>query len=105
MTIAALKALCSQIPWCEPAVLESVLELALEIAAGPERSSPLARQTSGAKTREREKGGAHVDTVDTDRSRRSRINDQRAGARHRAIVAAKEHVECDAGRRWVLFDD
>ncbi|HEU4891716.1 MAG TPA: diadenylate cyclase [Vicinamibacterales bacterium] len=32
MTIAALKALCSQIPWCEPAVLESVLELALEIA-------------------------------------------------------------------------
>ena len=32
MTIAALKALCSRIPWCEPAVLESVLELALEIA-------------------------------------------------------------------------
>ena len=24
MTIAALKALCSRIPWCEPAVLESV---------------------------------------------------------------------------------
>ena len=32
MTLAALKALCSRIPWCEPAVLESVLELALEIA-------------------------------------------------------------------------
>lgn len=32
MTIAALKALCARIPWCEPAVLESVLELALEIA-------------------------------------------------------------------------
>ncbi|HEU4690497.1 MAG TPA: diadenylate cyclase [Vicinamibacterales bacterium] len=32
MTIAALKALCSRIRWCEPAVLESVLELALEIA-------------------------------------------------------------------------
>jgi DNA integrity scanning protein DisA with diadenylate cyclase activity len=31
MTLAALKALCSRIPWCEPAVLESVLELALEI--------------------------------------------------------------------------
>ena len=32
MTIAALKALCSGIPWCEPTVLESALELALEIA-------------------------------------------------------------------------
>jgi len=32
MTIAALKTLCAQISWCEPAVLESVLELALEIA-------------------------------------------------------------------------
>jgi DNA integrity scanning protein DisA with diadenylate cyclase activity len=32
MTIAALKNLCSRIPWCEPAVLESALELALEIA-------------------------------------------------------------------------
>ena len=32
MTIAALRTLCSQIPWCEPAVLESALELALEIA-------------------------------------------------------------------------
>jgi len=32
MTIAALKTLCARIPWCEPAVLESVLELALEIA-------------------------------------------------------------------------
>ena len=32
MTIAALKALCLRISWCEPAVLESVLELALEIA-------------------------------------------------------------------------
>ncbi len=32
MTIAALRTLCSQIPWCEPAVLESTLELALEIA-------------------------------------------------------------------------
>jgi DNA integrity scanning protein DisA with diadenylate cyclase activity len=32
MTIAALKALCSRISWCEPAVLESVLELGLEIA-------------------------------------------------------------------------
>ena len=32
MTIAALKALCSRISWCQPAVLESVLELALEIA-------------------------------------------------------------------------
>ena len=28
MTIAALKALCSRISWCQPAVLESVLELA-----------------------------------------------------------------------------
>ena len=32
MTIAALKTLCSRVPWCEPAVLESALELALEIA-------------------------------------------------------------------------
>jgi diadenylate cyclase len=32
MTIAALKALCSRISWCQPAVLESALELALEIA-------------------------------------------------------------------------
>jgi DNA integrity scanning protein DisA with diadenylate cyclase activity len=32
MTIAAVKALCSRIPWCEPAVLELSLELALEIA-------------------------------------------------------------------------
>ena len=32
MTIAALKQLCSRIPWCEPDVLESTLELALEIA-------------------------------------------------------------------------
>jgi DNA integrity scanning protein DisA with diadenylate cyclase activity len=32
MTIAALRTLCSRIPWCEPAVLESALELALEIA-------------------------------------------------------------------------
>src|SRR4029453_19169941 len=32
MTISALKALCSRIPWCDPAVLGSVLELALEIA-------------------------------------------------------------------------
>lgn len=32
MTISALKTLCSRIPWCEPALLESTLELALEIA-------------------------------------------------------------------------
>jgi hypothetical protein len=32
MTIAAVNALCSRIPWCKPAVLESVLEPALEIA-------------------------------------------------------------------------
>ena len=32
MTIAALRTLRAQIPWCEPAVLESALELALEIA-------------------------------------------------------------------------
>lgn len=32
MTIAALKTLSSRIPWCEPALLESALELALEIA-------------------------------------------------------------------------
>jgi DNA integrity scanning protein DisA with diadenylate cyclase activity len=32
MTIAALNTLCSRISWCEPAILESVLELALEIA-------------------------------------------------------------------------
>ena len=32
MTIAALRTLCAQIPWCEPPVLESALELALEIA-------------------------------------------------------------------------
>lgn len=32
MTIAALEALSSRIPWSEPAVLESVFELALEIA-------------------------------------------------------------------------
>jgi hypothetical protein len=43
MTIAALKALCSRIRWCEPAVLESVLELALEIAREgcAERPAPL----------------------------------------------------------------
>jgi DNA integrity scanning protein DisA with diadenylate cyclase activity len=32
MTSAALKTFCSRIPWCEPPVLESALELALEIA-------------------------------------------------------------------------
>lgn len=32
MTMASLRTFCSRIPWCEPAVLESVLELALEIA-------------------------------------------------------------------------
>ena len=32
MTMPSLKILCSRIPWCEPTVLESVLELALEIA-------------------------------------------------------------------------
>jgi DNA integrity scanning protein DisA with diadenylate cyclase activity len=32
MTIGAVQALCSRIRWCEPAVLESSLELALEIA-------------------------------------------------------------------------
>ena len=33
MTMAALKALCSRIPWCEPAVLESVLSPADELVA------------------------------------------------------------------------
>jgi DNA integrity scanning protein DisA with diadenylate cyclase activity len=32
MTVVALKTLCSRIAWCQPAVLESALELALEIA-------------------------------------------------------------------------
>jgi hypothetical protein len=32
MTIAAIKQLRSRIPWCEPTVLESTVELALEIA-------------------------------------------------------------------------
>jgi diadenylate cyclase len=32
MTIAAVKALCNQIPWCDSTVVESALELALEIA-------------------------------------------------------------------------
>ena len=32
MTIAAVKTLSAQIPWCDPTVLESALELALEIA-------------------------------------------------------------------------
>ena len=32
MTIAAVRTLSAQIPWCEPTVLESALELALEIA-------------------------------------------------------------------------
>ena len=32
MTIAAVRTLSAQIPWCEPAVLESALELALGIA-------------------------------------------------------------------------
>jgi diadenylate cyclase len=32
MTIATLEKLCGQIPWCEPAILESTLDLALEIA-------------------------------------------------------------------------
>jgi diadenylate cyclase len=31
MTIASLKILCAQVPWCEPDVLESALEVALEI--------------------------------------------------------------------------
>ena len=31
MTIAVLKKLCSTIPWCDPAVLEQTVELALEI--------------------------------------------------------------------------
>ena len=33
MSIAVLQKLCSQIPWCELAVLEPTVELALEIAA------------------------------------------------------------------------
>lgn len=32
MTTAVLKTLCGAIPWCEPAVLEQTVELALEIA-------------------------------------------------------------------------
>jgi len=32
MTAAALRKLCEQISWCDPAVLESTVELALEIA-------------------------------------------------------------------------
>lgn len=32
MTTAELKKLCSQIPWCEPELLEATIELALEIA-------------------------------------------------------------------------
>ena len=32
MTTAELKKLCSQIPWCEPGVIEATIELALEIA-------------------------------------------------------------------------
>ncbi len=32
MTTAELKKLCSEIPWCEPMVLEATVELALEIA-------------------------------------------------------------------------
>lgn len=32
MTIAAVKTLCARIAWCDPTVLESTLELALEIA-------------------------------------------------------------------------
>jgi DNA integrity scanning protein DisA with diadenylate cyclase activity len=32
MTIDTIKRLCGQIPWCEPSVLESTVELALEIA-------------------------------------------------------------------------
>jgi DNA integrity scanning protein DisA with diadenylate cyclase activity len=32
MTIAAVEKLCTQIPWCEPTVLQSTVELALEIA-------------------------------------------------------------------------
>ena len=32
MTIAALKQLCRQVPWCAPCVLEPTVELALEIA-------------------------------------------------------------------------
>ena len=34
MTIGAVQALCSRIPWCAPAVLESSLALAPEIARG-----------------------------------------------------------------------
>ena len=32
MTFAAVRTLSAQVPWCEPTVLESALELALEIA-------------------------------------------------------------------------
>jgi hypothetical protein len=32
MTIAAVQKLCTEIPWCEPTVLQSTVELALEIA-------------------------------------------------------------------------
>ena len=51
MTIAALKVLCSRIPWCEPAVLESVLELALEIAARVERAAGLERYSPSPRQR------------------------------------------------------
>jgi DNA integrity scanning protein DisA with diadenylate cyclase activity len=32
MTMAAVEKLCAQIPWCDPAVIQSTVELALEIA-------------------------------------------------------------------------
>jgi DNA integrity scanning protein DisA with diadenylate cyclase activity len=32
MTVATVRKLCGQIPWCEPSVLEPTVELALEIA-------------------------------------------------------------------------
>jgi hypothetical protein len=53
MTIAALKALCSRLSWCEPAVLEAVLEPRNELyrygnarltslgPVGPTESSPI----------------------------------------------------------------
>jgi hypothetical protein len=39
MTIAAVEKLCTQIPWCEATVLQSTVELALEIARAA-RSKP-----------------------------------------------------------------
>ena len=59
MTMDALKALCSRISWCEPAVLASSLERALEIA----REGREGRRTRGTMKELAERSGRGIMSI------------------------------------------